>query len=77
MTPICYSLVEAVSRTVPLFCWGFFTMGNPGRFPQGKPAATESRYPFLINYKVPAGVFSCVRNLPDSDMDYMIFNVRT
>ena len=27
-------------------------------FPQAKPAATESRYPSLINYKVHAGVFS-------------------
>ena len=26
-------------------------------FPQGKPAATESRYPILINYKVHAGSF--------------------
>ena len=32
-------------------------MGNSGRFPQGKPAATESRYPALINYKVRAGYF--------------------
>ena len=26
-----------------------FPMGNLGRFPQGKPAATELRYPNLIN----------------------------
>ena len=34
-------------------------MGNADRFPQGKPAATESRYPTLLinNYKVPAGFF--------------------
>ena len=35
-------------------------MGNLGRFPQGiKPAATESRYPTLINYEMDAGSF-CV-----------------
>ena len=32
-------------------------MGNLGYFPQGKPAATESCYPTLINYKVHAGSF--------------------
>ena len=32
-------------------------LGNPGHFPQGKPAATVSRYPTLINYKVHAGSF--------------------
>ena len=36
-----------------------YPMGNSGRFPQGKPAATESRYPTLINHKVHAGSF-CV-----------------
>ena len=30
-------------------------MGISGRFPQEKPAATESRYPTLINYQVHAG----------------------
>ena len=34
-----------------------FPVGNSDRFPQGKPAATESRYPTLINYKVHAGSF--------------------
>ena len=29
---------------------GIFPMGNSGRFPRGKPAATELRYPTLINY---------------------------
>ena len=29
-------------------------MGNSGLFPQGKQAATESRYPFLTKYKVHA-----------------------
>ena len=29
-------------------------MGKSGCFPQGKPAATESHYPTLINYKVHA-----------------------
>ena len=32
-------------------------MGNSGHFPQGKPAATESRYPNLSNYKVHAESF--------------------
>ena len=32
-------------------------VGNSGRFRQGKPAATESRYPTLINDKVHAGYF--------------------
>ena len=34
---------------------GISPMGNSCRFPQGKPTATESRYPILINYKVLAG----------------------
>ena len=44
-------------------------VGNSGSFAQGKPAATESCYPTLINYKVHAGSFrvSCPLN---SDMDY-------
>ena len=36
---------------------GISSMRNLGCFPQGKPAATESRYPTLINYKVHAGSF--------------------
>ena len=52
-------------------------MGTSDRFPQGKSAATESRYPILINYKVPAGVISYLYSPPNSDMDYMIFNART
>ena len=32
-------------------------MGNSGDFPKGKPAATESRYPSLINDNVHAGSF--------------------
>ena len=36
---------------------GISPMGNVGRFPQGTPAATKSRYPTLINYKVHAGSF--------------------
>ena len=40
--------------------------------------ATEMLYPTLINYKVHAArVFSCFRNSSNSDMDYMILNVRT
>ena len=37
--------------------WEFFAMGNSVRFSQGKPAATGSRYPTLINYEVHAGFF--------------------
>ena len=36
---------------------GISPMGNSGGFPEGKPAATESRYSTLINYKVHAGSF--------------------
>ena len=36
---------------------GNFPMGNLGRFPQEKPAATVSCFPPLINYKVHAGSF--------------------
>ena len=32
-------------------------MGNSGRFPQERPAATASSYPILIYYKVHAGSF--------------------
>ena len=36
---------------------GISPMGNLGRFPEGKPAVTESLYPTLINWKVHAGSF--------------------
>ena len=36
---------------------GIFPVGHSGRFPQGNPAATESRYPSLINYKLHAESF--------------------
>ena len=52
--------------------WDFFH-GISGCFPQGKPAATESRYP---TYNA-CMVFECFHNPPDSDTDYRIFNVRT
>ena len=48
-------------------------MGNSGRFPRGKPAATESRYPAYGA----CWVFQCLHNPPNSDLDYRIFNVRT
>ena len=38
-----------------LFHMGISHMGNSGRFPQWKPAATESRYPTPTNCKVHAG----------------------
>ena len=46
--------VEFVHFVVPM---GIYSLGNSGRFPSGKPAATESRYPTLIYYKVQAGSF--------------------
>ena len=51
-------LVEEAMRTGFFFlfvCYFVVRMGiipmekNSGRFPRGKPAATESRYPTLIN----------------------------
>ena len=36
---------------------GIFHRGNLGHFSQGKPAATESHYPILMNYKVHAGSY--------------------
>ena len=48
---------------------GIFPMGNSGRFPQGKLAAT------LMNYKCKLGLF-CFRNPSNSDMDERIFNLR-
>ena len=55
---------------------GISPMGNLGCFRQGKPAATESRYPTLL--KVHAGSFhvSIIHQI-NSDMDCRIFNVRT
>ena len=52
-------------------------MGKLGRFPQGKPGATELHYLTLIDYKVHAGSF-CFYNPPNSDMDmdYRMFHVR-
>ena len=51
-------------------------MGNSGRFPQGKKAATELRYWTLTNYSA-CCVFSCFHNPPNSDVYYRIFKVRT
>ena len=62
---------------------GFFfsPMGNPGRSlpppPQGKPAATESRYATLINYKAHAGSFRVSMIHRTLTWTYRIFNVRT
>ena len=47
-------------------------IGISGYHPWGKPDATESRYP---TYGA-CWVFECFHNLPNSDMDYGIFNVR-
>ena len=40
-------------------------------FPRGKPAATESRYP---TYGA-CCVFECFHSIPNSNLDYRIFNV--
>ena len=48
-------------------------MGDSGRFPRGKPAATESRYP---TYSA-CWVFQWFHNPPNSGMDTRIFNVLT
>ena len=50
-TPIIYIFVLFlyiffIQFVVPM---GISPMGNSGRFPQGKPAATESRYQALTN----------------------------
>ena len=52
---------------------GISPMGNLGCFPQGKPAATESRYPTYCA----CWVFWCFHNPPHSDFDCGFFNVRT
>ena len=57
-----------------LYCpSGISPMGNLGCFPQGKPAATESRYPTYCA----CWVFWCFHNPPNCDMDYRIFNMCT
>ena len=55
---------------------GISSMGSSSRFSQGKPAATESRYPTITNLSA-CWSFSCFHNPPNSDMDCRIFNVRT
>ena len=52
---------------------GITPMGNSGCSPQGKPAATESRYPAYSARLV----FQCNHNAPNSGMDYRIFNLCT
>ena len=58
----CYNSMKWLRYIYFVFCTlclsGNFPMGKSGRFPQGKPAAAESRFPTLINYKVHAGSFS-------------------
>ena len=51
---------------------GFFPMGKSGCFLRGKLAATESCYP---TYGA-CCVFQRFHKLPNSDVDYRIFNVR-
>ena len=50
----------------------FLPWGVRVAFPQGKPAATESRYP---TYGA-CWMFKCFHNPPNSDMDYRFFIVR-
>ena len=53
-------------------------MGNLGRrFPQGKPAASVSRYPTLINYEMHAGSFFVFPKSTKLWHGLRIFNVRT
>ena len=52
---------------------GISPMGNLGCLPQGKPAATKSRYPTYCA----CWVFYCFHNPLNSDMDYRIFNMHT
>ena len=64
---ITFLPVNGSARTIYVGFWvvvlrfvapmGIFPVGKSGHFPQGKPAATESRYPNLRNYKVHAGSF--------------------
>ena len=57
-----------------LYCSiGISAMENSGCFRRGKPATTELRYP---TYGA-CWVLLCFHNLPNSDMDYKIFNMRT
>ena len=76
-------IAEAQRGFLFLFCFvhfvvpmGISPMGNSGRFPQGKPAATESRYPTLTNFSA-CWDFSRFHNPQKSKMDYMIFNMHT
>ena len=52
---------------------GIYPIENLGCFPRGKLAAAESRYP---TYSA-CWAFLCFHNLPNSDMDYEVFNVYT
>ena len=52
-----FDILYFIHFVVPV---GISSMGNSGLFPQGKPAATESRYSTLINDKVHAGSFSII-----------------
>ena len=52
----CISQTESVIYSLCCPNW-FFPMENLGRFSQGKPAATDSRHPTLINFRVHAGSF--------------------
>ena len=56
---------------------GWLDVKNNDLIPQGKPAATESRYPALINYQEQAESFYASIIHRNSDMVYRIFNMRT
>ena len=69
---LCILYLYFVHFVVPM---GIFPWEIPVTFPKVSQLQTVSRDPTLINYNVHAGCFR-VRNPPNSDMDYRIFNVR-
>ena len=48
--------------------------GNSGWFPPGKASSHSTALPRVFFLRA---VFSCFHNSPNTDMDYMILNVRT
>ena len=65
-------LIRLDNFLVPMQC-----TGNLGCFPRGKQAEIVQRYPVFCVCFFPVCSFLCLRNPPNSDMDYMIFKVRT
>ena len=68
-------VITFASYVLQLYCpFGISPMGDLGCFPQGKPAATEPRYPPTC---CACWVFQCFHSAPNSDLDYRIFNLHT